>query len=142
MMQNTASNLLTTTTFFPDYLMTTKNITAFNLLNITTTQLLAFLAKAHKVSSDVDVTKEDEGYKITVYADWYSDDHFFHQSTFITDEGKYKYKFGYEYEEFFTMNGELDHLVREEEEREIKRQKRQELLSRLTDEEKELLGVE
>ena len=110
---------------------------------ITTTQLLDFLAKAHKVSSDVRVVREfdkgEGGYKITVIADWYNDDHFVYQSTFITDEGKYKYKYGYE--EFYSMNSELDDLVREEEEREIKRQKRQELLSRLTDEEKELLGV-
>ena len=39
------------------------------------------------------------------------------------------------------MDSVLDGLVRKVEERELKRQKRQELLSRLTDEEKELLGV-
>ena len=43
--------------------------------------------------------------------------------------------------EFHTMNSVLDELVQRKEEKEIKRQKRQELLSRLTDEEKELLGV-
>ena len=106
---------------------------------ITTTQLLDFLAKAGKVSTYVNVTKEDEGYKITALADWYSDDHFAEQSTFITDEGKNKYKYGYE--GFYSMDSDLNHLVKEEEEREIKRKKRQELLSRLTDEEKELLGV-
>ena len=110
---------------------------------ITTTQLLDFLVKAHKVSPDVKVVrgfnKGENGYKITVLADWYSDDHFAEQSTFITDKGKYKYKYGYE--DFYTMDSDLNHLVKEEEEREIKRQKRQELLSRLTDEEKELLGV-
>ena len=106
---------------------------------ITTTELLDFLVKAHKVSSDVRVTRKDEGYEITALCDWYNDDHFAYQSTFITDESKYKYKLGYE--EFYTMDGELNHLVKQEEEREMKRQKRQELLSRLTDEEKELLGV-
>ena len=109
---------------------------------ITTAQLLDFFAKAHKVSSDVRVTKKDEGYKITVLADWYNDDHFAEQSIFITDECKCKYKpISYEYEDFHAMDSDLNHLVKEEEEREIKRQKRQELLSRLTDEEKELLGV-
>ena len=110
---------------------------------ITTTQLLDFLVKAHKVSSDVRVVrafiKGENGYKITVLADWYNDDHFAYQTTFITDEGKGKYKYGYE--DFYTMDSDLNDLVKEEEEREIKRQKRQELLSRLTDEEKELLGV-
>ena len=103
---------------------------------ITTTQLLDFLAKAHKVSSDVHVVKVNEGYKITVLADWYNDGHFDEQRTFITDEGRCS-----EYENFHIMDTDLNHLVKEEEERKIKRQKRQELLSRLTDEEKELLGV-
>ena len=106
---------------------------------ITTTELLDFLVKAHKVSPDVKVSKMDEGYEIAAYCDWYNGDHFAYQSTFITDEGKYKYK--REYEDFYTMRDELNHLVEQEEERELKRQKRQELLSRLTDEEKELLGV-
>ena len=39
------------------------------------------------------------------------------------------------------MDGQLYDLIEIEKEREIKRQKREELLSRLTDEEKELLGV-
>ena len=104
---------------------------------ITTTELLDFLAKAHKVSSDVQVIKEDEGYEITVYCDWYNVDHFEYQSTFITDEGEYKHGG----EEFYTMDSQLNYLVREEEKRKLKEQKRQELLSRLTDEEKELLGV-
>ena len=106
---------------------------------ITTTQLLDFLAKAHKVSSDVRVIKEDEGYRISVYCDWYNQNDFAYQITFITDEGQYKRKVGHE--EFNTMDRDLSHLVKEQEEREMKRQKRQELLSRLTDEEKELLGV-
>ena len=110
---------------------------------ITTTQLLDFLVKAHKVSSDVRVVRAfiigENGYKITVLADWYNDDHFAYQTTFITDEGKGKYKYGYE--DFYTMSCMLDYLVEKEEEREMKRKKREELLSRLTDEEKELLGV-
>ena len=107
---------------------------------ITTTQLLDFLAKAHKVSSDVKVVswfeKGEIGYKITILADWYNTDHFADQSTFITDEGICN-----DYDNFHIMDTDLNLLVKVEEEREIKRQKRQELLSRLTDEEKELLGV-
>ena len=110
---------------------------------ITTTQLLDFLAKAHKVSSHVKVVREfdkgEGGYKITVLADWYNDDHFDEQRTFVTNDGTYEYN--HVYTCFFSMDSDLNHLVKEQEEREIKRQKRQELLSRLTDEEKELLGV-
>jgi len=42
---------------------------------------------------------------------------------------------------FDTMNTLLDQHVKEQEERELMIQKRQELLNRLTDEEKELLGL-
>ena len=106
---------------------------------ITTTQLLDFLAKAHKVSSDVHVVKVNEGYKISAIADWYNDNHFDEQRTFITDDGTYEYN--HHYTCFYEMDSDLNHLVKEEEERELKRQKREKLLSRLTDEEKELLGV-
>ena len=110
---------------------------------ITTTQLLDFLAKAHKVSPDVKVVrgfnKGKNGYKITVLADWYNDDHFDETRTFVTNDGTYEYNQSYTC--FFEVDSDLNHLVKEEEEREIKRKKRQELLSRLTDEEKELLGV-
>ena len=106
---------------------------------ITTTELLNFLAKAHKVSSDVRVIKEDEGYEIRVYCDWYLLNDFEYQTTFISDKGQYTYKV--RYDDFYTMKANLDYLVEEQEEREVKRQKRQELISRLTDEEKELLGV-
>ena len=100
---------------------------------ITTTELLDFLVKAHKLFHCVRVTKENDGYKINVLND------FEYEMTFITDEGKSKNDS--RYKEFHSLNCDLDQLVREKEERLVKRQKRQELLSRLTDEEKELLGM-
>ena len=106
---------------------------------VTTTQLLDFLAKARKVFSDVTVTKEDGVYTIAVCADWKNDNHHYKQTTSITEEGHTTWK-GSDYS-FFTMDSVLNELVKEEEEKELKRQKRQELLSRLTDEEKELLGL-
>ena len=115
---------------------------------ITTTQLLDFLAKAHEVSSHVTVNKVsrycngeyvDYFYGIAVNCDWDDGNHFYSQNTAITTEGKSNPEDG-DYE-FFTMNSMLDSLVEREKEKEMKRQKRQELLSRLTDEEKELLGV-
>ena len=106
---------------------------------ITTSHLLDFLAKAHKVSSHVTVTKVTNYYTITVYADWHDDDNFHDKTTYITAEGHSPWDMS-DYD-FFTMGSVLDELIEKEKEREIKRQKRQELLSRLTDEEKELLGV-
>ena len=115
---------------------------------ITTTQLLEFLEKAQKVSSHVTVNKVsrysdgeyvDYFYEIAVNCDWDENNHFYTQNTSITTEGKSN-PFDADYE-FFTMSSMLDYLVEKEEEKEMKRRKRQELLSRLTDEEKELLGV-
>ena len=107
---------------------------------ITAPQLLDFLAKADKVSSSVTVKKEMDFYEISIYADWGENNHFYSQTTCITEDGRASSWKNCDYE-FFTMTCELDYLVKKEEEREIKRQKRQELLSRLTDEEKELLGL-
>ena len=110
---------------------------------ITTTQLLDFLVKADKVSSHVNVTERfwqgNKLYEIAIHCAWDDNNNFYTATTSITEDGHHTWQ-NSDYE-FFTMDSVLDKLVEEEEEREIKRQKRQELLSRLTDEEKELLGV-
>ena len=99
---------------------------------VTTPALLEFIAKAQKVS-DVNVKKVDDGYNITIYCAWDNDDNFYTQSAFISDNGKSA--------EFYEFTDTIDTLVKIEEERENKLQRRQEVLSRLSDEEKELLGV-
>ena len=106
---------------------------------VTTTELLDFLTKADKVSSHVTFKKGNGGYVVSVYCDWDDENTFYDQTTYLTEEGESTWK-NSDYD-FFTMNSVLDELVKKKEEREMKRQKRQELLSRLTDEEKELLGV-
>lgn len=106
---------------------------------ITTTELLDFLVKADKVASDTYITKVNGVYDISIHTDWDDNNNFYTKTTCITEEGLSNWTLG-DYE-FNTMNSVLDEIVQKKEEREIKRQKRQELLSRLTDEEKELLGV-
>ena len=110
---------------------------------ITTTRLLDFLAKADKVSCEVRITERfwqgRELYEIAIHADWDDNDDFYTATTSITKEGLSTWQ-NSDYE-FFTMDSVLDGFVQRVEERELKRQKREELLSRLTDEEKELLGV-
>ena len=110
---------------------------------ITTTQLLDFLVKADKVSSHTYITKVTNFYRISIHADWDENSHFYTQTTYITRGGSSTSGSSFDDSdyEFFTMSSMLDYLVEKEKEREMKRQKRQELLSRLTDEEKELLGV-
>ena len=108
---------------------------------ITTTQLLDFLAKAHKVASYVNVKEGNGYYNVTVTANWDEDDYHYDQTVTLTQNEDFDWSDNNSKNDMDTMSYKLGVLVREEEEREMKRQKRQELLSRLTDEEKELLGV-
>ena len=107
---------------------------------VTTVDLLEFITKAQKVSPDVNVRKVDDGYNISIYCDWDDNDDFYTKSTFISNKGKSEV-LRLNSIEFYTMSCLIDYEIEKEEERENKQQRRQELLSRLSDEEKELLGV-
>ena len=109
--------------------------------SITTTQLLDFLAKAHKISPHVKVQERDRGYKITIYCDRYNDGRFRFHTIFITKAGTSVLNNDSDID-FFEMDSALDVLVKKREERELKEQKRLVLLSRLTEEEKELLYMD
>ena len=107
---------------------------------ITTIELLNFLTKAQKLSpSDVTIRQTDEGYKITLYCDWCDDNDFYHLSVFITNEGESTWEKG-DYD-FHTMDDILDQMLEKEEQKKIKAQKRKELIARMSDEDKELLGL-
>lgn len=108
---------------------------------ITTTELLNFLCKAQQLSVCGAVFRQtDEGYKITLYCDWHDDGNNYKQSIFIDNEGRSDWNSGGDYD-FYTMDRILDEMLEEEEQKKIKAQKRKELIARLSDEEKELLGV-
>ena len=107
---------------------------------IKATELLEFLCKAQKLSPYTQIDREDEGYKITMCYDWHDTNHFSDQSIFITNEGQSHWSGGGDYD-FCTMDGMLDDLLIKQAEREAKAGKRRALIARLTDEEKELLGV-
>ncbi len=107
---------------------------------ITATELLDFLTKAQRVSSTgTTFRKNDEGYTIVLYCDWHDDGHYSRQTVFINNENESTWEKG-DYD-FDTMNTILDGMVGRELQKEIKERKRQELIARLTDEEKDLLGV-
>jgi hypothetical protein len=108
-------------------------------MTIQTTDLLEFLSKADKVSTHVNIFKKEEGYKITLYCDWHNDNNFYHQSIFISNDGESDWKSG-NYD-FYTMDNILDQKLREEEQRQIKAQKRKELIDSLTPEQRELLDL-
>ena len=106
---------------------------------ITAIELLDFLCKAQKLSpSGVSLRQTDEGYKITLYLDWCGND-FYTQTVFINNEGESTWERG-DYD-FDTMNNMLDEMLVKEQEKEIKAQKRKELIESLTPEQRELLGV-
>ena len=107
---------------------------------ITATELLEFLTKAQKVSgAGATFRQVDGGYYITLYCDWYDTNDYGKQTVFINNENESTWdKSDFD---FYTMNNILDEMVEREKQKEIKEQKRQELIARLTDEEKELLGV-
>jgi hypothetical protein len=108
---------------------------------ITTTELLDFLCKAQKLSiRDVTFRQTDEGYKITLRNDWHDDGKWSNNTVFIDNEGRSDWKSGGDYD-FCTMDSILDEMLVKQQEKEIKAQKRKELIARLTDEEKDLLGV-
>ena len=100
---------------------------------VTTVDLLDFIAKAQGISPDVKVEKVFGGYGISIYCNWLDDDDFWTKFAFISDKGKSA--------EFYEFLAELDYQVKLKEEKVNNRQRRQEVLSRLSDEEKELLGV-
>jgi hypothetical protein len=107
---------------------------------ITATDLLDFLCKAQKLSpSSVSLHQTDEGYKISLYLDWCDNNHFYTQSIFVDNEGRSDWQSG-DYD-FDTMNNMLDTLIQIEQEKEIKAQKRKELIESLTPEQRDLLGV-
>ena len=106
---------------------------------ITVTKLLDFLTKAQKLSpSGATFRQMDEGYKITLYLDWHDDGNNYKQSIFIDNKGESTWNNGGDYD-FYTMDDILDGMIMKQQEKEIKAQKRKELIESLTPEQRELL---
>jgi|LauGreSuBDMM15SN_2_FD.fasta_scaffold632359_1 hypothetical protein len=106
-------------------------------MTLTATDLLELQYKVSKLDGRVVVDKNEEGYyvNVTYYDREYGTDTV---STFVTNENESdNYKGTYNYE---TMLHVLNESVRKEEEHQLKEQKKQELLDRLTEEERKLLG--
>jgi len=107
-------------------------------MTILATELLQLFTKANKLGATYDIKQKDDGFEIKIYYTWFEDD-YCHQEVFITNENESTWNKG-DYN-FDAMMDVLDEELEKQKQREIKEQKRQELIARLTDEEKELLGV-
>jgi hypothetical protein len=107
-------------------------------MTIQATELLELFSKAYKLGATYDIKQKDDGFEIKLHYTWYEGD-YYHNAVFITQEGEgsdEKGDLG-----FYDMMHLLDEKLEEQRQKEIKAQKRKELIAKLTDEEKELLGV-
>lgn len=106
---------------------------------LTATDVLELLRKANVLNMSPIIAKHDDGYFINLYYDWYDDYQPHSNTVFVTndnestgDKGTYNFE---------TMIDILNTKLEEQEQQQIKAQKRKELIARLTSEEKELLGI-
>jgi len=107
-------------------------------MTIKTTDLLELLAYAGELNLSIFVREDEDGYYVVKFYELYTNN--FAEHTIITKEGENDWcnggtcSFEYLMDTFVSM-------LKEKEETKIKEKKRQEVLNRLTDEEKDLLGV-
>ena len=104
---------------------------------IKTTDLLDLLAYAGQLDLSIFVREDEDGYYVLKFYELYTND--FDETLFINKEGENDWNKGtcsFEY-----LMDTFVGMLKQKEEEKLKAQKRQELLARLTNEEKELLGV-
>jgi hypothetical protein len=107
-------------------------------MSIKATELLKLFTKAKQLDLSVEVREDKEGdYVVRIYEMFRPQN--FDEKAVITQRGESDWNKG-DYSFDFMMDV-LDNMLEDKRQEEIKEQKRQELLARLTDEEKELLGV-
>ena len=106
-------------------------------MTIQTTELLQLFIKAEKLDLSVAICQDKDGdYIIKIAKKWGGD---FNDNVIITQNGESNWKKG-NYS-FDTMMDIFDEMLKEKLHKEIKARKRQELIDKLTPEERELLGV-
>jgi hypothetical protein len=107
-------------------------------MTIKATEFLKLFTKAEKLDLSVEVCEDKDGdYVIRIYEMFRSEG--FDEKVVITQNGESNWNKGCY--SFDCMMDVLDNMLEEKLLEEIKEQKRQELLARLTDFEKDLLGV-
>ena len=107
-------------------------------MTIKVTELLKLLSKANKLGLSVGVCEDKDGDYVVRIFEMLNQESFY-ETAVITQKGEMTWDKGTY--SFDAMMDWFDVLLEEKRQKEIKEQKRQELLARLTDEEKDLLGV-
>ena len=107
-------------------------------MTIKATELLKLFTKAKQLDLSVEVREDKDGdYQIRIYEMFRPEG--FDEKVLITQKGETNWeKVCYSFD---TMMDLLDDKLEEQKQKELKAQKRQELIARLTDEEKELLNL-
>ena len=107
-------------------------------MTIKATELLKLFTKAKQLDLSVEVREDKDGdYVIRIYEMFRQEG--FDEKVVITQKGESNWgKGAYSFD---TMMDVLDEMLEDKRKQKIKEQKRQELLARLTDFEKDLLGV-
>lgn len=108
---------------------------------ITATQVLDMLAKATKLGINYDVHPDKDGHSIRFEVDWYADQHsrWTYLTVFVTkDSQSWSSKGDYPFD---TWSFLLDEELQKQKQNEEKAEKRKAILEKLTQEERELLGV-
>ena len=106
-------------------------------MTVSTTDLLDLLTKAGELDFSVFVKKDDEGDYVVKFYELYSNE--FDEKVVITKECESDWNKGTS--SFDYMMDTFVNMLKQKEEVELKEQKRQEVLAKLTQEEKELMGV-
>ncbi len=107
-------------------------------MSIKTTELLKLFAKADKLQLNVVVREDKDGdYVVRIYEMFRQEG--FDEKVVITQKAESDWNKGCY--SFDTMMDILDEMLEDKRQEEIKAEKRKELIARLTDEERELLGV-
>ena len=107
-------------------------------MSIKATELLKLFTKAKQLDLSVEVREDKDGdYVVRIFEMFRPEG--FDKTVFITQDGKTNWDRGIY--SFDYMMDVLDGMLEDKRQEKIKEQKRQELLARLTDFEKDLLGV-
>ena len=107
-------------------------------MTIRETELLKLFSKAKQLDLSVEVREDkDSDYVVRIYEMFRPEN--FDEKVVITQKGESNWNKGCY--SFDAMMDVLDEMLEEKEKEKIKADKRKELIARLTDEEKELLGV-
>lgn len=110
-------------------------------MTITAAQVLELLAKATLLRIPYEVYEYGDEYSIQFQVDWYAEEtnSWSTETVVISKDNQSRWGTCWDFDSFMVQ---LDEKLKEQKEKKIKAEKRKELIARLTQEERELLGIE